>query len=208
VLQYLETATAELDAFNIIERDTGAYTRSYLLHRIWGEVSRARRSKRPLSLGLVRMEVETESDANHGRVHAEVMRLTKTTIERTLREGDLLARFDRSTFAVLLPDTSEQQAQNLLKKTISRVRVMPDYVNSQKHGPDVRAVLGVATYSDFRLEPERFLEDALRALDATEIGLPPAERVNGKGHNGVVKDSEPENDEDFIGIIESDLVED
>lgn len=207
VMQYLETATAERESFNIIERETGAYTRSYLLHRLWGEVSRARRSKRPLSLGLIRMEFEGEKSARHARDHAEVMRLTKATVERSLREEDVLARFDGDTFAVLLPDTSGQQAQNLLKKTITRVRSMPHYAELRKYASEVRPVLGVATYVDFRVEPERFLDDAIKSLGLDGSGHSPADRVNGKGQNGVIRVHEPEEDEELFDLVEADLVE-
>ena len=207
LMQYLETATAERESFNIIERETGAYTRSYLLHRLWGEVSRARRSKRSLSLGLIRMEFDGEKSARLARDHAEMMRLTKVTVERSLREEDVLARFDGDTFAVLLPDTSGQQAQYLLKKTITRVRSMPTYAELRKYASEVRPVLGVATYVDFRVEPERFLDDAIKSLGLDGSGPAPAERVNGKGQNGVVRVHEPEEDDELCELVEADLVE-
>jgi diguanylate cyclase (GGDEF)-like protein len=207
VLQYLETTAVERESFNIIERETGAYTRSYLLHRLWGEVSRARRSKRPLSLGLIRMEFDGEPSAHNTRDHAEVMRLTKATVERSLREEDVLARFDADTFAVLLPDTSGQQAQNLLKKTITRVRSMPHYAELRKYASEVRPMLGVATYVDFRVEPERFLDDAIKSLGAPGLALSPAERANGKAQNGTVRVQEPEEDDELYDLVEADLVE-
>ena len=207
VMQYLETATVERESFNIIERETGAYTRSYLMHRLWGEVSRARRSKRPLSLGLIRMEFHGESGPRNTRDHAEVMRLTKATVERSLREEDVLARFDGDTYAVLLPDTSGQQAQNLLRKTLTRVRSMPYYAELRKYAADVHPLLGVATYVDFRVEPERFLDDAIRSLGSPDSGPSPGERVNGKGHNGIVRVHDPEEDDDLFDLVEADLVE-
>lgn len=206
-LQYLETATAEREAFNIIERETGAYTRAYLLHRLWGEVSHARRSKRPLSLGLIRMEMDGDTDVNNARARAEVMRLTKATVERALREEDVLARFDGHTFAILMPDTSGQQAQNVLKKTVLRVRGMPNFMSSRRHSPDIHALLGVSTYVDFRVEPERFLDDAIRSLDTTGAPFPPVERVNGKNHYAAAREREPENEEDLFDLVEAELIQ-
>lgn len=206
VLQYLETATAEREAFNIIERETGAYTRSYLLHRLWGEASRARRSKRPLSLGLIRLEVDGEAEMSHARAHMEIMRLTKNTVERALREEDILARFDGNTFAILMPDASGQQAQNLLKKTIQRVRAMPNYISTRRHAPDMRAVLGVSTYDDFRVEPERFLDEAVRSLDANGVEYPAMERANGKVRAAPARERPEEDEEELYDLVEADLI--
>lgn len=206
VLQYLETATAEREAFNIIERETGAYTRSYLLHRLWGEASRARRSKRPLSLGLIRLDVDGASEMSHARAHLEIMRLTKNTVERALREEDILSRFDGNTFAILMPDTSGQQAQNLLKKTVQRVRAMPNYISSRRHMPDVRAVLGVSTYDDFRVEPERFLDEAVRSLDASGVELPAVERVNGKVRAAPVRERTVEEEDELFDLAEAEMI--
>ncbi len=206
LLQYLETATTEREAFNIIERETGAYTRSYLLHRLWGEASRARRGKHPLSLGLIRLEVEGESNVNQARAFQEIMRLTKTTVERALREEDILSRFDGKTFAILMPDTSGQQAQNLLKKSVQRVRAMPNYVSSHKDMPDVNAILGVSTYDDFRVEPERFLDEAVRSLGTNGISYPAVERANGKAHAMPTREHVAEDEDDLLELVEADLV--
>lgn len=206
LLQYLETATAEREAFNIIERETGAFTRSYLLHRLWGEASRARRGKQPLSLGLIRLEVEGGSNVNQARAYQEAMRLTKATVERTLREEDILSRFDNRTFVVLMPDTSGQQAQNLLKKSVQRVRAMPNYISSYKDMPDINAILSVSTYDDFRIEPERFLDEAVRDLNTKGISYPAVERVNGKAHVVATRKQSAEDEDDLLELVEADLV--
>jgi diguanylate cyclase (GGDEF)-like protein len=184
LLKYLETASAERESFNIIERETDAYTRSYLLHRLWAEISRARRSKRPLSLGLIRLEMSNEQDPAHPHNHAAVMRLAKTAMERVLREEDVLARFDSDTFAVLLPDTGARQAQNLLNKAVARVRALPQHPNGWKQALEVGASLGMATYEDNRTEPEQFLDEAIKSLGPIETGYSPNESLNATSPNG------------------------
>ncbi len=206
VLQYLETATAERETFNIIERETGAYTRSYLLHRLWGEASRARRGKHSLSLGLIRLEVGGESNMDQARTCQEIMRLTKAGIERALRDEDILSRFDSKTFAILMPDTSGQQAQNLLKKSVQHLSAMPNYLSSHSHTPDVNTILGVSTYDDFRVEPERFLDEAVRNLGTNGINYPAAERVNGKARTVPTRKQSTEDEDDLLELVEADLV--
>ncbi|WP_374687508.1 diguanylate cyclase domain-containing protein [Promineifilum sp.] len=177
LLRYLETATTARESFNIIERDTDAYTRSYLLHRLWGEISRSRRSGRPLSLGLIRVELGSDHD------RGDVMRLAKTAIERLLREEDVLARFDSSTFAVLLPDTRRGDAQLLLNKAVTRIRSLPQHSASsgdaRKQTPRLHASLGLATYEDGRKEPEQFLDEAIGALGLSGTEYSPEEFSQG-----------------------------
>jgi diguanylate cyclase (GGDEF)-like protein len=212
LLKYLETATAEKESFNIIERETDAYTRSYLLHRLWAEISRARRSKRPLSLGLIRLQMDNQSDPAHVHDRTAVMRQAKTAMERVLREEDVLARFDHNTFAVLLPDTTARQAQNLLNKAMARVRALPQHANGSIQAPDVGALVGVATYDDNRTEPEQFLDEAIKSLNSVETGAPANELSqatspngrNGSGRNHKAPDtiSEATIEQDTLGFDE------
>lgn len=208
LLQYLETATAEREAFNIIERETGAYTRSYLIHRLWGEASRARRGKHPLSLGLIRLEMDGDSNMNQARAHQEIMRLTKASVERALRDEDILSRFDSKTFVILMPDTSGQQAQNLLKKSVQHVSTMPNYISSssRRDMPDVSTVLSVSTYDDFRVEPERFLDEAVRILGTNGSGYLVVERANGKARTVPNGKQSAEDEDDLLELVEADLV--
>jgi capsular polysaccharide biosynthesis protein len=195
LMQYLDTATTAREAFNIIERDTDAYTRSYLLHRLWGEISRARRNGQPLSLGLIR--VEADGDRAHDR--ADVMRLAKTAIERPLRDEDILARFDSSTFAVLLPDTEEEDAFFVLNQAVSRIRTLPQSGGSssgdmRKQSSRVHALLGLVVYDDSHKEVQQFLDEAIRALGRPGTNYSPeelAQAASGKSRdNGAGKRSE------------------
>ncbi len=119
---------------------------------------------------------------NQARAHQEIMRLTKASVERALRDEDILSRFDSKTFVILMPDTSGQQAQNLLKKSVQHVSTMPNYISSssRRDMPDVSTVLSVSTYDDFRVEPERFLDEAVRSLGTNGSGYLVVERANGK----------------------------
>jgi GGDEF domain-containing protein len=112
------------------------------------------------------------------------MRQAKTAVERVLREEDVLARFDHNTFAVLLPDTTTRQAQNLLNKAMARVRALSQHTNGSKQAPDVGALLGMATYEDNRTEPEQFLNEAIKSLGAVETGVTANEFSQATSSNG------------------------
>jgi diguanylate cyclase (GGDEF)-like protein len=165
MLQYLETATVGPESFNIIDRETGAYTRSYLLHRLWAEISRARRVERPLSLGLLRIANDPEAGETHPESHTEAMQMTKAALARALREEDVLARFDHDTYAILLVDQSTTEAAVVLNNALARVRSLSQPAEGHKRFGMLRASTGLATYTDFQVEPEKLLESAVRALE-------------------------------------------
>lgn len=184
MLQYLETAAVGPESFNIIDRETGAYTRSYLLHRLWAEVSRARRVERPLSLGLLRIADDPASGGRHPERHSEVMQWAKAALIRALREEDVLARFDEDTYAILLVDQTADEAAGVMKNVLARVRSLAQTADRQLQIKALRAASGLATYADFRSEPGQLLEAALRALEtgasvdvevSTSVVAPPAE---------------------------------
>ena len=200
MLQYLETAAVGPESFNIIDRETGAYTRSYLLHRLWAEVSRARRVERPLSLGLIRIADDLESGERHPERHAEAMQWTKAALIRALREEDVLARFDEDTYAILLVDQATAEAAAVMKNPLARVRSLTQMADQQLQAKALRASIGLATYADFRSEPSQLLESALRALESgadvdVEVSTPmvasPAEPVAPPSNGSVRKAARP-----------------
>src|SRR5690606_17623226 len=89
LLTYLDAPHDEKRTFNIIDRDTGAYTKSSQLQRLGQEISRARRNKCPLSLALIKI-----ADGIRGPEHAtlyqeEALRWVAVLVEKSLREEDL-----------------------------------------------------------------------------------------------------------------------
>jgi diguanylate cyclase (GGDEF)-like protein len=196
MLHYLESAAVGPESFNIIDRETGAYTRSYLLHRLWAEISRARRVERPLSLGLLRIAIDQEAGERHPESYAEAMQLTKAAVARALREEDVLARFDQDTYAMLLVDLSSAEATALLKNVLARVRSLAQPAEGHRRVGTLRASTGLATYTEFQMEPEQLLESAMRALEtgadvavaSTPVVAAPAEPTAPSG-NGVVKEA-------------------
>jgi diguanylate cyclase (GGDEF)-like protein len=177
VLQYLETATVGPESFNIIDRQTGAYTRSYLLHRLWAEASRARRVERPLSLGLLRVAEDPEASERHPENRSEAMRMAKTALARALREEDVLARFDQNTFVILLVDQDAAEARKVMTNALARVHSLAEAGDEQLSIGALRASIGLATDADFRMEPGQLLETAVRALEtgvevAVDAGKP------------------------------------
>ena len=68
------------------------------------------------------------------------------------------------------------------------------------------AILGVSTYDDFRVEPERFLDEAVRSLGTNGISYPAVERANGKAHAMPTREHVAEDEDDLLELVEADLV--
>ncbi len=79
---------------------TQVYTPAYLKDRLPTEAARAHRYDRPLSIIVVYAPVAAERDAVAGRIARQ---LTGSS-----RDVDIVARYNRDTFVMLLPETGEE----------------------------------------------------------------------------------------------------
>lgn len=81
------------------------------------EMTRAVRSRRPLSIAIVDIDHFKRVNDDLGHIEGDRLLVEAATLwSSTLRAGDLLARLGGDEFAVLLPDTSTHEAQNLLSR--------------------------------------------------------------------------------------------
>jgi diguanylate cyclase (GGDEF)-like protein len=103
----------EMDTFNIIDRETGAYNKSYLTHRLFQEISRSKRTRAPLSIGLIRVNFNNEENLSE-LDRLEALRRIRVLTEKSIREEDILARFNGMVFAILFPDLRLDRAQESL----------------------------------------------------------------------------------------------
>ncbi len=161
LLTYLDAPHDEKRTFNIIDRDTGAYTKSYLLHRLGQEMSRARRNQYPLSLALIKIAAGNQGHEHASLHQEEALRWVAVLVEKSLREEDLISRLDEQTLAVLLPDMTERQAKAFVDSTEPLIAAVPQEV-SGRHTLTISA--GVIAYHNRWLEQTRFLEEATGSL--------------------------------------------
>jgi diguanylate cyclase (GGDEF)-like protein len=140
------------------------------------EWRRMQRRTQDLSLILCKIDFFEEFRAAYGHEAGEIcLRVVAQSIQGHIhRVGDLAARYDESSFAVLLPHTNAVQAVQIVAKISDAV-----YGLKIKHSPSpvnarVTVSLGVATLTpNAHRQPEQLLEMAEEALTAAEQ----------KGHN-------------------------
>ncbi len=181
LIEYLKAPEVQRDSFNIIDRETGAYNKSYLIHRLWQEMSRARRNEYPLSLGIIRIELQDLNGHDSSHYLADALRLVKILAEKSLREEDVMARFGRETFALLLPDTDELNA-NLLIDDLRTLIGSIDYDMGGANGKlQIGTTAGVVAYENQHIKHDQFLDKAVQAFIAAMMERQKVDWVSANG---------------------------
>jgi diguanylate cyclase (GGDEF)-like protein len=103
--------TGELERLATTDALTGLPNRRQLMTAMETEVRRAGRSGRPLSLALLDIDRFKAINDTHGHpVGDEVLRVVADELREVTRGGDLLGRFGGEEFAIIMPETSLDQA--------------------------------------------------------------------------------------------------
>jgi capsular polysaccharide biosynthesis protein len=164
-LDYLQSPPQERDAFNIIDRETGVYNKSYLVHRLWQEVRRAQRNKYPLAIGMIKVEAIDAEEVYSPRDQTESLRLIRILTHKSLREEDILARFDHNTLAILLPDMTEKKAKQFMGNLrLSISSVCEDVGNGKLQ---LKSTVQAVAFPNQATRQERFLTQLFHALEVT-----------------------------------------
>ena len=153
----------EMDTFNIIDRETGAYNKSYLTHRLFQEISRSKRTRSPLSIGLVKVNFNEDGLSEMDRI--EALRMVRILTEKSIRDEDVLARFNGVVFAILFPDLRLDRAQEALDNVKQVLdSVSHDMGDGRMH---INSYLSVVSYTGGRqsINQEKLLKQAFDGLN-------------------------------------------
>ncbi len=151
----------ETDTFNIIDRETGAYNKSYLTHRLFQEMARSRRTHSPLSIGLVKVHFEGSKLSESERT--EALRMVRILTEKSIRADDILARFNGVVFAILFPDLRLDRAQESLENVKQAIEaVSHDMGDGNMH---INGYLSAVAYTGGQINQEKLLEQAFESLN-------------------------------------------
>ena len=111
---------------------TGLGNRRYLEDQAALEIARAQRSGAPLSLIAVDLDHFKRINDSHGHdVGDLVLQAFASTAGQQLRDGDVLCRMGGEEFAVLLPDTTREQAMLVAERLRQAIDATPAEVGDE-----------------------------------------------------------------------------
>ena len=126
--QYVETLVqrvATLEQLSIIDGLTQVHTGRYFQGRLREEFRRALRYDDPLALLLLDLDHFQRLNEAHGRAVGDaVLGDVARALQRSVRETDLLARYEGEAFAILLPRTSLTGALTLAERVWREVAAL------------------------------------------------------------------------------------
>lgn len=153
--------------------------RRYLLEQLEREFERARRYTRPMSLVYIDLDGFKAVNDRFGHLFGDdVLQGAAKAMQPVLRTTDLLARIGGDEFAVLMPETTIEGAQNAAAKLR---RALAAY--SEQLGPAVPTLSFCAGISQLRPEDDN-IEDILRRADDAQY----LAKATGKDHTRTERD--------------------
>jgi GGDEF domain-containing protein len=117
-------------------------------------MARSKRTRSPLSIGLVKVHFEGDGPTDVERI--EALRMVRLLTEKSIREEDILARFNGVVFAILFPDTRLDRAQ----ESLDSVKQAMDDDHKQ-----IKSYLSVVSYHGGRINQDKLLEQAFENLN-------------------------------------------
>ena len=152
----------------MLDRESSAYSNPFFMLRLREEMSRVRRTNSPLSIALINVNHSGVLDRADPRVRHEALARLAGLLDAHLRIEDLNARLEDDIFALLLADTSEAEATEMVEGV--RGRLALPAVGADPSGQALRAspAAGVVGYGGEPSSAGELIERARRALRDAE----------------------------------------
>ena len=98
--------TQELLRLSTRDPLTGLFNRGHLHDRVSAEVSRARRSKQPLTIAMIDVDHFKSFNDKHGHAAGDqVLRVIAAELLKAFRKTDIVGRYGGEEFVIAMPDT-------------------------------------------------------------------------------------------------------
>ncbi len=155
----LKDKAGEYEQLSVTDPLTGLLNRRYLEERIAEEITRSKRHR--FSLSLMMLDVDDFKSYNDSYGHPagdSALRTVAEILQETLRGADVAARYGGEEFAILLPQTSSEEAAQIGE----RIRKRVERTEFPKRG--VTASIGIASCSNEIDSPKDLISAADVAL--------------------------------------------
>ncbi|MDC7235966.1 MAG: GGDEF domain-containing protein [Spirochaetales bacterium] len=143
---------------------TGLYNHNFFIHRVNEQIARSRRRQQPFSVIVMDIDKFKNFNDTYGHLAGdEVILNLARTLQKTIREGDILSRFGGEEFTVLLPYAGRKEAW----QASERLRVSVEEMVTEYQGEILKVTvsLGIASYNSYeKLSENNLLKRADTAL--------------------------------------------
>ncbi|THF62193.1 sensor domain-containing diguanylate cyclase [Pseudothauera rhizosphaerae] len=148
---------------------TGASNRRVFMERLSLELARVRRYGKQAALLMLDLDHFKQINDRHGHAAGDATLRSFTTLaQRTLRQTDTLGRLGGEEFAVLLPETDEEQAAELAERV--RGRLAAEGIAFGDEAIRVTVSIGIAQLETTDTTPDTVLARADEALYRAKQG--------------------------------------
>ena len=159
---------------------TGMMNRRTFEDRWQGEVARARRYGRPISIAAIDIDYFKQFNDTYGHAAGDTaLQSVGLVIRNRVRAGDFAARIGGEEFVVALPETSSVDAVTMAEQVRRAIAENPIRINGQRDVANVTISIGVASWPEHGEEITRLLERADNRL--YEAKLAGRDQVKGPG---------------------------
>ncbi len=159
---------------------TGMMNRRTFEDRWQGEVARARRYGRPISIAAIDIDYFKQFNDTHGHAAGDTaLQSVGRVIRSRVRGGDFAARMGGEEFVVALPETNSANAVTMAEQLRRAIAENPIRINGQRDVAHVTISIGVASWPEHGEEITRLLERADNRL--YEAKLAGRDQVKGPG---------------------------
>jgi len=114
VVEYLRSPLDRLEGLTIRHPKLGVYNERYFLRRFEEEIKRARVRNRPISLAFTQLIPDEDFNLLEESVQDGLLRQAALFLQDSLREGDIVAYFERQVFGLLFAETPGDEARAML----------------------------------------------------------------------------------------------
>lgn len=125
---------------------TGLANYRYCSEMLQKEVERAYRYNRPLTLMMIDIDDFKACNDTYGHLAGDqVLKQIATLIKKTTRDSDLVARYGGEEFTVLLPETTEEEAQVVAERIRDAVAKFKFTTETNKPIGPLTVTIGLST---------------------------------------------------------------
>ena len=148
-----------------IDVKTGLFNHGYFKQQVANELSRANRFDRPLTIIMADLDLLRNINNTYGHLAGdEVLIGVSKILKQSIREYDVAARFGGEEFAILLPETTIQQAYERVESVRATIESMEFTIPTSALGIRATMSFGIASRESLSQTTDEIIHNADAAL--------------------------------------------